>query len=81
MQAHTAGHPDVYDNPDGTINYAHEGPDGYQCVMERHQPDYMKVFYEDVLHGRMDPFCDSCRNSITEKLNANPYSRSTTPNQ
>lgn len=57
---HTLGLHDTYEQGE------HLWADGYKCVMDyfRTENDMATDFYEDIVEGRVDPFCTYCENCI-----------------
>ena len=72
--AHTMGMPDVYDD------VGHDYQNGFACVMERYDPFIAandkyraEIFYEDIMNGNTEPFCDSCTEQMTQFTNGLYY--------
>ena len=72
--AHTMGMLDVYDNK------GHDIQGSFICIMERYYP-FMgannkyraEIFYEDIMNGNTEPFCDSCTEQMTQFTNGLYY--------
>ena len=57
--AHVFGMPDVYNNA------GHDKDKATHCVMEKFDSSNAYAFYQDVLNNRKEPFCSSCKASLS----------------
>ena len=58
--AHTMGMDDVYDN------LGHDQRDAYVCIMEHYEEEYANKYYDKILSGEKEPFCESCKETLCE---------------
>jgi len=58
--AHTMGMDEVYDNP------GHDQHNAYVCIMEHYEEEYANKYYEKILSGDKEPFCESCKETLCE---------------
>lgn len=57
--AHVFGMPVVYNNA------GHDKDNATHCVMEKFDSSNAYAFYQDVLNNRKEPFCSSCKASMS----------------
>ena len=58
--AHTLGMRDVYDDE------GHDSENTYVCIMERFDQNTAYAYYQDILNGTAEPFCQSCMEEMRE---------------